>query len=73
MSTHSRQRSDDDFGMIHSLDEIPVFADEQEEADWWDTHDFSDELWEELRQRPPTPDVRAILRHVSEARRTDTG
>jgi len=72
MSTR-RQRPDDDFSMIHSLNEIPVFADEQEEADWWDTHDFSDELWEELRQRPLAPETRAILGHVGEARRADTG
>ena len=41
-----------EFTIIHSLSDIPTFANEEDEADWWDTHDFSDEVWEQLRQAP---------------------
>ena len=34
--------------IIHSLDEIPTFVSEREEAEYWDTHEFSDELWDSL-------------------------
>ena len=39
--------------VIHSLDEIPDFANEKEEVAFWDTHELSDELWDEL---PPVPE-----------------
>lgn len=39
--------------VIHSLDEIPAFADECEEVEFWDTHEMSDELWDSL---PAIPD-----------------
>ena len=39
---------------IYSLDEIPAFSSEDEERDWWDTHEFSDELWDSLpHERDP--------------------
>jgi hypothetical protein len=34
--------------VLTSLDQIPEFASEAEEADFWDTHSFSDELWDSL-------------------------
>jgi hypothetical protein len=44
MSTVSK-----DIIMIHSLDEIPdSFASEDEEREWWATHEFSDEMYERL-------------------------
>jgi hypothetical protein len=30
--------------VIHSIDEIPLFATEREESDFWATHDLSEEL-----------------------------
>jgi predicted DNA binding CopG/RHH family protein len=33
---------------IHTLEEVPEFASEAEEAAFWDTHSFSDELWDSL-------------------------
>src|SRR3712207_170659 len=39
--------------VINSLDEIPAFKDECEEVEFWDPHEFSDELWDAL---PPVPD-----------------
>jgi hypothetical protein len=34
--------------VINSLEEIPVFTNEDEEREFWATHEFSDELWESL-------------------------
>jgi hypothetical protein len=39
--------------IIHSLDEIPSFADECAEVAFWDAHEMSDELMDSL---PPLPD-----------------
>lgn len=30
---------------VHSLDEIPDFKSEAEEAEWWSTHELNEELW----------------------------
>ncbi len=38
---------------IHSVDEIPAFASEAEEAAFWATHQIGDELWDRL---PPAPE-----------------
>lgn len=32
--------------LVRSLSEIPRFASEDEEREWWATHDLADELWE---------------------------
>ena len=50
---------------IHSLDEIPKFDSEAEEAAFWDTHEFSDELWDSLPSAedalpPPRPRTKPI-------------
>ncbi len=34
--------------LIHSLDEIPVFASEDEEHRFWQTHELADALWNTL-------------------------
>jgi hypothetical protein len=34
--------------VINWLDEIPEFANEDEEREFWWTHEFSDELWDSL-------------------------
>lgn len=33
---------------VHKLEEIPDFGSEQQEAEFWDTHTMSDELWDSL-------------------------
>jgi hypothetical protein len=38
--------------VVGSADDIPVFASEKEEAEWWDTHELSDELWDTLPAVP---------------------
>jgi predicted DNA binding CopG/RHH family protein len=38
---------------IDSLDQIPVFASEDEEHRFWQTHELSDKLWNTL---PPVPE-----------------
>lgn len=37
---------------IRSLDEIPSFASEDEEREWWATHDLSEELYDKLELSP---------------------
>lgn len=39
--------------MITSLEEVPQFGSEQEESTYWQTHTFSEELWNSL---PPVPE-----------------
>jgi hypothetical protein len=52
---------------IESLDEIPQFGSEAEEAEYWDTHEFSDELWDSLPEPPPDwlPPVRPKTKPVA--------
>jgi hypothetical protein len=38
---------------IHSLDDLPAFAGEAEEHEFWGTHSIADELWDQL---PVAPD-----------------
>ena len=39
---------------LASLDQIPTsFATEREEAEFWDTHSISDELWDTLEDADP--------------------
>jgi hypothetical protein len=45
--------------LVGSLDEIPRFASEDEERDWWATHDLADELWE-----PATTEDLALLEEL---------
>ena len=42
--------------LVRSLSEIPHFAFEDDEREWWATHDLADELWE-----PPTAEDLALL------------
>ncbi len=38
-----------EFIVITSLDQVPTsFPSEREEAEFWDTHTFSDELWDQM-------------------------
>lgn len=52
--------------VVHSLDEIPSFASEAEESEYWGKHAFSEELWEQLpaiperELPPPRPRTRSI-------------
>ncbi|MCZ7577254.1 MAG: BrnA antitoxin family protein [Dehalococcoidia bacterium] len=55
---------------VHSLDDVPDFATEAEEADFWGTHTLSDELLEQashiedplLPPRVPRSDSRSAFR-----------
>lgn len=44
--------------IIHSFDEIPEFSSEDEERDWWATHDLSEQLYDQLE------DARAELDEI---------
>jgi hypothetical protein len=51
--------------VVHSLDEIPSFSSEAEEAIFWDTHEMSDELWDSLPSAedqlpPPRPRTKPV-------------
>ena len=54
------------FITIHSLDEIPRFANEDEEHAFWATHEFSEALWDAApppeQGELPEPDVLVTLR-----------
>ncbi len=47
--------------VIESLDQMPDFATEEEEAALWDTHEMSDDLWRSLPRIPDAllPPVRS--------------
>ncbi len=51
--------------LIHSFDEIPPFKNEDEEREWWATHDFAPEL----QQRPGQADCERFALWQSRARR----
>jgi hypothetical protein len=50
---------EEDLIPIESLEEIPVFANEDEEADFWSTHSFGEKLLEQMR---PLDDVLPVRR-----------
>lgn len=41
-----------DLILITRLDQVPVFCREADEADFWDTHEMSEELWATLPRVP---------------------
>jgi hypothetical protein len=52
--------------VIHSLDEIPLFATEEEERAFWATHEVSDDL---AAQTEPLPaDIVMLLDQIRERR-----
>ncbi len=58
---------------INSVDEIPQFANEAEEDEFWTTHRFSDAMWDQAEplqpdEAPPTrPRTKAVVLHLDEA------
>jgi predicted DNA binding CopG/RHH family protein len=53
--------------IVTSLDEIPHFRSEQEEATYWQTHELSESLWDRLPQVPDEelPPTRPRTRSVA--------
>jgi hypothetical protein len=51
-----------DLIIVRSLDEIPSFASEDEEREWWATHQLSEELYEQLEDA--SSELDEILRSV---------
>ena len=51
MTTNEPESPDDGMILFDSFDEIPDFATEDEEDAWWQTHDFSDRLADEIVRR----------------------
>ncbi len=56
-------RRDPDDGRIYvdGPEDIPEFASEEEEADFWETHTFSPESWEGATRGAPPGSLRARL------------
>lgn len=46
--------------IVRRLEDIPAFASEDEEREWWATHDLSDELYAELRSNAADPAIYRI-------------
>ena len=51
MSSRSRRR----LKILHSVDEIPLFKNEDEEHEFWATHGLSEELLARARWEPDDP------------------
>jgi hypothetical protein len=47
--------------IVHSLEEIPEFASEEEERAWWATHDLAEELGTDV-----TEEHHALIRRLKE-------
>jgi hypothetical protein len=57
--------------IVHNLDEIPSFASEDEEREWWDTHELSDQLYDSLPQTTlPGGGIVYTLKKTGAPRRT---
>jgi hypothetical protein len=58
--------------IVKSHDEIPDFASEDEEREWWATHDLADELWEDVtaEQKTLIQRLRAKYRYVHSDRKS---
>ena len=48
-------KSEDGFTIIYSPDDVPEFASERDEVDFWDLHTWSDELMDEAAKQPRNP------------------
>jgi hypothetical protein len=44
--------------IVHSMDEVPAFANDPEERAYWETHELAASLFE---RRPPEPEEAALL------------
>ena len=42
------RRANDDLTPVESLDDIPAFANEDEEAEYWSTHSFGERLLDQM-------------------------
>lgn len=45
--------------IVKSYEDIPDFASEDEEREWWATHDLADELWEDV-----TAEQKALIQRL---------
>ncbi len=55
--------------IIKSLDEVPDFASEDEEREWWATHDLAVELGEDGTERHQKL-IRSLARKTPKSRKT---
>ena len=66
------EERDTAFTTVHSIDEIPSFSSEEEEHRYWETHEFSEELWDRSdlsaldELPPPRPAAKVVAIHFDE-------
>lgn len=53
--------------VINSWEEVPQFATEEEEADFWDTHTLADHLWSKKRGHRPGSLAERLVRQRQKA------
>jgi uncharacterized protein (DUF4415 family) len=51
--------TEDGFIIVYSKDDVPEFENEAEEAAFWDTHTWSEEIMREAAKEPRDPDLPA--------------
>jgi uncharacterized membrane-anchored protein len=51
------ERTEDGFVIVHSEDELPQFESEAEEAAFWDTHTWSEEMMDRAARKPRDPSL----------------
>jgi len=51
--------------VVDKLEDIPAFASEDDEREWWATHDLSDALYRQLVAAPPEGERRLYKLKVS--------
>ncbi len=49
------EKTDDGFAIIYDKGDVPAFTSEAEEADYWATHTYSEELLSGFRSEPRAP------------------
>jgi len=51
--------------IVERLEDIPAFASEDAERDWWASHDLSEELYKQLEIAPPRKGTQLYRLRVS--------
>lgn len=55
MITNQPTKTEDGFTIIYNIDDVPIFNDEAEEAHFWETHTWSEELLNSTVQEDHKP------------------
>lgn len=58
---------DEEMIVVNSWDEVPHFASEEDEANFWDTHTLAEHLWSKRRGPPPGSLAERLIRENQRA------